>query len=77
MKLSDMFGTKIQTNAIITSLTLVGIQVFILVELNGQLAAILTNTCPNPLVIGTIFSPVIGLVVIAKTFANRKGNYDE
>ena len=75
--MKDYFRTKIETNAIIVSLVLVGLQVFILWELNGKLAAILTSACPNPLVIGTVFAPTIALVVTLKSFASAIGNHKE
>jgi len=70
----DYFATKIETNAIIVTLVLVGLQVFILWQLNGQLANILTNGCPNPLVIGTVFGPTIALIVTLKAFATHTIN---
>ncbi len=68
--MKDYFATKIETNAIIVTLVLVGLQVFILWQLNGKLSTILTASCPNPLIIGTVFAPTIGLVVTLKAFAN-------
>ena len=62
------FASKIETNAIIVSLTLVGIQSYVLYELNGHLYDLLTKA--DPCTVATVFAPTIALVWIAKTFAS-------
>ena len=67
----EYFRTKIETNAIIISGVLVPLQVFILWKINGQLSTILTGTCTDPLVIGTVFGPTIALVFTLRSFASK------
>lgn len=71
MKLSDIFETKIQTNAIILVSVLVPLQVFILYKLNGVLASLLTASCVDPVVMGAIFGPTIALVFTLRSFASK------
>ena len=73
--MKHFFATKVQTNAIIISLTLVAIQGYILAELNGHLYDLLTGS--DPTTVGLVFAPTVALVWIGRTFAERNGNFPE
>ena len=71
----QFFATKVQTNSLIVNLTLVGIQAYILYELNGKLYDVLVTA--EPITLGTIFAPTIALVWVSKRYANQSTNYEE
>ena len=66
--------TQIQTNSLIVNLFLVGVQVYILWELNGHLYDLVKQA--DVTVMGVIFGPTIALVWIGREYAARKGNGD-
>ena len=66
--------TQIQTNSLIVNLFLVGVQVYILWELNGRLFELL-SVAPT-MQQALLFSPTAALVWIGREYAARKGNGD-
>ena len=74
-RLPKIFATRVQTNTMLVSLALVGIQAYILWELNGKLYELLTTA--DPCTVATVFAPTIAQVWLVKTLANRAGNYRE
>ena len=73
--IEKIFATRVQTNVFLGSLTLTGIQAYILYELNGKLYDLLTSA--DPCTVATVFAPTIAQVWVLKHFASRKSNFDE
>ena len=69
--MSKWFATKVQTNWLISSVLMTGLQIYVLWELNGALTQILLASCINPLVIATVFAPGLALVWCMKQFAKH------
>lgn len=67
--LGNIFSSKIETNTLLVSGSLVGIQGYILFELNGKLFELLTTA--DPCTIATVFAPTIAQVWLVKFLAQH------
>ena len=67
--MSDWF-TKIHTNAMILSILLTALQIYILWEMNGALKPLLLNAQENLDALILVFGPTIGLGFALRKFAD-------
>lgn len=78
MKIQLPRSTRLQINTILISIFLVGVQIWIFIELNGNLYKVLApeDSRPDPVVIATIFAPTIALAWIGRHFASLPDDDD-
>ena len=70
--------TKVHLNALLVAAALVGIQIFVLIEVNGSVGAMLTGDCgPNIPALAIIFAPTGALCWIARFFASAPDDTEE
>lgn len=75
MSVKDFFATKLQTNAVISMACMLGLQIYILVQMNGHFAELIMTG--DPCSVATVLAPALAIVWIGKTFAAGKDNFDE